>query len=315
MEQMLLTRELRAQGYGPYDVARLVREGRLAQVRRGAYVVPQPPSSPPGPDDDVAAHRLLIEAVLRQRSAQAVVSHMSAAALHGLPTWRTELEQVHLTRNRPGRGRDRGQARVYGFPYDAEDVVLVDGLPVTSVPRTIVDLACQLPLTQSVPIGDAALRLPGADRLRADLERQLSAAAGRNGVRRARQAIGMLDPGSESVGESYSRVRFVEAGLPTPVLQYEVWSVDGVLLGRSDFGWPELGTLGEFDGIVKYSGRYGQTTQGALVAEKRREDRIRDEGWQVVRWTWDELAEPSALLERLERAFARGRASRLSAPF
>lgn len=88
-----------------------------------------------------------------------------------------------------------------------------------------------------------------------------------------------------------------------------------MLLGRSDFGWPELGTLGEFDGIVKYSGRYGQTTQGALVAEKRREDRIRDEGWQVVRWTWDELAEPSALLERLERAFARGRASRLSAPF
>lgn len=305
MERLLLTSDLRAQGYGSSEVARMVREGRLAHVRRGVYVVP----AQPGPRSDehgIAAHKLLVTAAVRQRRTDVIVSHASAAALHGLPTWASELETVHLTRNRPGRGRTRGHVRVYGIPYAEEDVVHVDGLPTTSVARTVVDLACQQPLIRSVPVGDAALR-EGGPELSAAIARQLAAAIGRTGVPRARQAIAMLDPSSESVGESYSRVRFVEAGVPTPVLQYDVWSRDGDFLGRSDFAWPELGTLGEFDGIVKYSGRFGQTTQGALVAEKRREDRIRDEGWQVVRWTWDELAEPAPLIARLERAFARGR--------
>ena len=51
----------------------------------------------------------------------------------------------------------------------------------------------------------------------------------------------------------------------------------------------------------------GQRLQDVLVAEKRREDALRDAGWQVVRWIWSELYRPSELLERLDRAFARGR--------
>jgi hypothetical protein len=45
----------------------------------------------------------------------------------------------------------------------------------------------------------------------------------------------------------------------------------------------------------------------ALAGEKRREDRLRDLGWQVVRWVWAELFAPAAMLDRLNRAFARGR--------
>ena len=40
--------------------------------------------------------------------------------------------------------------------------------------------------------------------------------------------------------------------------------------------------------------------------EKRREDAVRDEGWEVVRWTWPDLASPERLANRVRRARARG---------
>jgi hypothetical protein len=51
----------------------------------------------------------------------------------------------------------------------------------------------------------------------------------------------------------------------------------------------------------------GQTPHEALIAEKRREDRVRELGWQVVRWTWADLADQSVLVARLKTAFRRGR--------
>ena len=62
--------------------------------------------------------------------------------------------------------------------------------------------------------------------------------------------------------------------------------------------------------MIKYGQlllRPGQLPEQALAEEKRREDRLRDLGWQVVRWVWAELFEPAAMLDRLHRAFARGR--------
>ena len=43
----------------------------------------------------------------------------------------------------------------------------------------------------------------------------------------------------------------------------------------------------------------------APLEEKRREDEIRDHGWQVARWTWVELATPLLIERRLRRTFAR----------
>ncbi len=48
-------------------------------------------------------------------------------------------------------------------------------------------------------------------------------------------------------------------------------------------GWPELGVIGECDGLLKYSG------SDALIQEKIREDRIRALGFIVVRWTWNDI--------------------------
>ena len=73
-----------------------------------------------------------------------------------------------------------------------------------------------------------------------------------------------------------------------------------------DFGWPELRTVGEFDGLWKYGRllRPGEEPADVVVAEKLREDEIRDLDLRVVRWTWPDLDHFDAVVERLCRAFA-----------
>lgn len=64
---------------------------------------------------------------------------------------------------------------------------------------------------------------------------------------------------------------------------------------------------GEFDGKVKY-GRLlqpGESAGDAVFREKRREDAVRDLGWQMVRWTWDEIESPHLVTDRWERAIRR----------
>jgi hypothetical protein len=88
-----------------------------------------------------------------------------------------------------------------------------------------------------------------------------------------------------------------------------VFSPDGRFVGRSDFGWPDFGVLGEFDGKTKYGEllrRPGQTAEEVLIAEKMREDRMRELGWVVIRWMWHDLMRPEPLINRLRQGFLRG---------
>ena len=301
MTRVRLTRELTADGFSPTELAALRRAGTLHRVRRGAYANP-----PDLPDDPVDRHRVLLEATLRQMSADAVVSHMSAAVVHGLPTWSRELARVHLTRARDGGGKVRRYTHLHTSALPPEDVVEVGGHLVTSLARTVVDLSRTLSMAQSVPIGDAGLRL---GLTRDDLVAVAARCPGWSGITRARRAIEFLDARSESVGESSSRVVLHEIGVPVPELQLEVFDALGRLIGRADFGWQEYRTLGEFDGRVKYGRllRTGETISDVVFEEKRREDALRNMGWEVVRWLWDDLKDPRSLQERLERAFTRGR--------
>lgn len=98
MDDVRLARELIKQGYAPAEITRLARAGELKRIRRGAYVVPVNES------DTRVGHRQLIDATLGQLDRGGVISHVSAAVLHGLPVWNDDLERVHLTRSGPGGG-------------------------------------------------------------------------------------------------------------------------------------------------------------------------------------------------------------------
>ena len=93
------------------------------------------------------------------------------------------------------------------------------------------------------------------------------------------------------------------------MVQYEVRSADGALLGTTDWGWPEHGLLGEFDGRVKYGRllRPGQDAGDVVFAEKRREDLLREaSGHRMVRLIWSDLGRPRLTADRVGSLMRRG---------
>jgi hypothetical protein len=173
---------------------------------------------------------------------------------------------------------------------------------VTTPVRTALDLARSLPHEAAVVALDAALnhRLLSHDLLRT----RLFDIAGAPGSRSAARAVTAADGRSASVGESRSRVILHRWKLPPSALQFEIRSVNGGLVARSDFAWEAERLVGEFDGRIKYGRllRPGQEPGDAVFAEKLREDAIRDEGWGMVRWVWGDLRRPDRLAARVRRA-------------
>jgi hypothetical protein len=297
--QPQLTRELVASGYSHHEIARLRRSGTVERVRRGVY------SWGSGPGEAAERHRQLVRATVPLLAPDVVVSHASAAVLHALPVWTDQLVRVQVTRELTGGGRRRGPMHLHVARLDAEDVVYVYGVAVTSLARTVLDLARSLPFDQAVTVGDAGLR---AGLSHEQLVEAVASARSRPGMAAARRVVPFLDGRSESPGESLSRVIFFRLGLPAPTPQYEVFDDDGLLVGRSDFGWEAYRTLGEFDGKVKY-GRLlkpGQTAADVVYEEKRREDALRDHRWEMVRWGWSDFRDEAALGRRVMRTLERG---------
>ena len=249
-------------------------------------------------------HRRLMLATAPQLRDGAIFSHGSAAVMHGLPVWPEAVARVHVTRNRRGGGIKCSVVQVHGAPLLPGEIVFIDDLPVTSLTRTVLDLARTLPMTHAVAVGD---RASAFGLTRKQLGLGLLAMERWPGVRAARRVVEFLDVRSESAGESMSRVRLMEEGLPRPELQYQIFGADGGLLARVDFYRDEHKTDGEFDGKIKY-GRLpkpGQPIEDVVFAEKLREDAVRDLGLQVVRWTSPDVYRVGILRERVRPAFAR----------
>lgn len=98
------------------------------------------------------------------------------------------------------------------------------------------------------------------------------------------------------------RVRMHECGMPAPVLQKELRTPDGHFVGRAGFLWEDEGVVGEFDDMGRYDGGIE-----AVRREQRREDALRELGFEVVRWTWPELFRFDVVRVRFDRAVARAR--------
>jgi Transcriptional regulator, AbiEi antitoxin len=292
-----------ADGYSDAELARRVRRGELTRLQRGTYLAD--PSSLP--DEATARHRLSIAATLAELRVPAVVSHISAAALHGLPLWGVRLTRIHILRTPPASGAGNARLHLHVARTDGEDLTTVDGLAVTTVSRTVVDVARTESFEAAVVVADAALhlRLTSPSSLRHCLDRMGAVP----GVRAAARVLNFADGLSESVGESRSRVVLHRLGLPRPDLQARVLRADRSEIARCDFGWEQQRTVGEFDGRIKYGRllRPGQAPGDVVFEEKRREDEIREHAWEVARWTWRDLRTPLVIERRLRRAFGRGR--------
>jgi hypothetical protein len=211
-----------------------------------------------------------------------VFSHESAAALWGLPRIEAWPDAV---RTLVVGSRLRGSPGVRPTRGVADDAAVVHGIRVTSVARTVVDLARSASLPTAVAAADHALRHGLCTR--ADLVAEADAVPARlRGRPRVSLVVDLADGGSMSAGESLSRVQMFRLGVPRPRLQVE-HEDDLGLIGCVDFDWD--GVVGEFDGKVKYrvpEGAGPDEASEVLWREKKREDRLRVRS-QVARWTWE----------------------------
>jgi hypothetical protein len=205
-------------------------------------------------------------------------------------------------------GRSRAGVRRHFAPREGLAVVEREGLLVTDRVRTVLDLAAFTPFAKAVAPVDHVLRSDPNQRLRAITKAELEAGIGSvysaAAVGRIRAVLEFADPCSGSAGESYSRGLMHAAGFEAPVLQQKFVNSEG-LVGYSDFFWKESRVVGEFDGEGKYlkpEFLKGRTAAEAVILEKKRENKIRSLGFDVVRWDWKELMTPGKVEGMLAEA-------------
>lgn len=248
-------------------IRRAADAGALVRVHRGTYVGSGEWASMTARE----RHRMLVWSVLAGGTGSVVVSHRSAVAMLGLPWIGAFGERVTVTDPSRDRGQVKRSIQRIGSAGRRPSSVEVDGVPVTTLTETAVDVALREHPWRAIVVLDAVLRR-GVER--ATILEALGSRRAR-GHRRARELVEHADPLAESPGESITRWGAHVLGAPEPVLQQE-FRHDGLLRDRVDLWFAEAGVIVEFDGRVKYDDpRRGRTAADALVDEKRREDRLR----------------------------------------
>lgn len=295
-----------------------LREKQFVQIRRKVYA----PTELVADADARATHRIAVAAALVTRGwsgkfgppSPLAAGHHSAAVLWDLPIpgrssglWTPGTSDgppesaIELVSGDRGRRTYRADVWVQPATLPAEHVVLLDGIPVTSLARTAVDLMRDCPRSVGLIAADAALR---AGCPREELRAVARFCARWRGGRKAVELAELADPRAESPAESLARLVVLDRGFPTPHLQYEIRDRDG-RRRFLDIAFPEFWTDLEVDGRTKYTdARVDPAT--TYWQEKLREDAVRDVEWEVVRATWHQLTkEPDSVAARLRAAFAR----------
>lgn len=296
------TEILIARDHDPYELRVRHRDGGLERLRRGAYrtVADDVPPSARG-RTSVARQREIdrARAVHAQLRAAHWFSHGTAAVLHRLAVWRIP-DAVHVVQNYRASSRAAADVRRHILPVPPEHRDAVDGLPVTSLERTVADCVTTMPALDGLVITDSARRR-GLD---LDEARRIVKSRYR-GQARGLLVLELSDAGAESPWESWLRYVGHWVGLPRPVTQVSVATRLGRF--RVDLGWPKHRVLAEFDGLVKYrDGGLGDEhdPDQVRIDEKRREDAITERtGIVLVRFTSKDAPRPEEVAQRLAARF------------
>jgi hypothetical protein len=294
------TQQLGVAGLDERVLTVAVRGGILLRLRRGAYVR----SADWKAAEPWTRDGLRIQAHFLSTGGAARYSHVSAARLHQCHVWDVG-PLVHVTTGYANTSKSSGgDVRTHCMvlqPADLSTLWSPDGREIlaTSIERTVLDCSRTLPLEQAAVIGDHALR-KGADVER--MREMLEQSPVKRGSRRARDLLAVLDGRSESVGETRTRL-FRSFGLTTFIPQFEIPTPSGHF--RADFADPESRMVIEFDGSGKYTDY--KPTDEVLLAERRRENALIEEGWLMLRLEWKHLARPGELRRRLAAMMDRSR--------
>lgn len=287
------TEQLTTLGVTRAELRSLVASGELVRLRRSTFVDGQVWRAA----SHWARHELRARAVagtLCQPGSPYALSHHSALAIHGIGVYDVD-DRVHLVRTDGHRGRSGDVVHVHP-PVLPSWVGEADGMPAVVPELACLQVAAAFGVVAGLVSTDAALRSGSFDRARLEAARPSVV-----GPRSPRTDLVLEHATDQSDSGGETRCRWVMhcVGLPSPALQVPVHDAVGDLVGVVDFLFRQHWTIVEFDGALKYDGR------DDVVAEKRREDRLRELGFEVVRITWADLAHPERVLAKIRAAFAR----------
>ena len=285
--------QLQAKGVAPREITRAVRSGDLVRVRRGALVAgglwreAQP----------WERHALRARAVMATYGPESpvVLTHHSALAVWGIDLHGVD-DRVHLATPDGRRGRT-DDAVSFHRPVPAPFVTTCGGIVLARPAAACLQVAAQFGGEAGLVSADAALRAGHTT------PEELAAARSALGVSRSSRApaqvVALADGRVESAAESRARWTFDLAGLAQPTPQVVIRDEQDRFVARVDFLVEELKVVIEVDGMGKYEDIRD------LRAEKVREDRLRELGYEVVRLTWRELADPALVLRKVMAAVVR----------
>jgi very-short-patch-repair endonuclease len=272
--------QLRAAGFDQAAIKRWLRAGRLQRLHRGVFHVTSACAAP---------RAVEMGALLACGLDRSVVSHRSAARLWGLTVDRPALIEVTVTGRNPGR---KSGIAIYRVPVlDRRDMRLVDGVPTTAPPRTLLDLAAVLSFDDlEVAYAEARCRRLVQHR---DLSALLVRTRGRHGLKALRRLLkferehGLCR--SQAEREFLTLVQAAE--LPSPKSNTRV---DGF---EVDFLWPDQKLIVEVDGYAFHADRH------AFERDRVRDASLNALGYVVMRVTWQQLvSRREAVIARVAKA-------------
>jgi len=278
--------------------------GILVRLRRGAFVTRGVWDCA----DSRERHVLRARAALAVTARPTALAGVSAAAVWGMPIdedWPLDITILDEWR---GGGRSEPGVRKTAAGFRTASTEVVDGLSVTSIERTALDVARTHSFAKAIGSLDWVLwrKRPGALH-KTVLVDELHRLNPRFGNRHLQRCVAFSTHLSDSFGESKARAVIHLLGFDAPELQVEFFDARGEM--EPDFFWRSVRKVAEFDGKAKYTrAEYTLGNPGEVVwREKKREDRLRAMEVGITRILTEHVEAP-ARLERmlLDAAIPRG---------
>jgi hypothetical protein len=255
-------------GFGRGAIRHRLKTGRLHPIHRGVYAV---------------GHRRItldgrrLAAVLACGDG-AVLSHRDAAAAHGIRECNRRLFEVTV----PRKQRPRPAIQLHYARLPDDEITVVRGIPVTIVPRTLLDLAAVRPRRDV----EKAMKEAEVRRLVGPLSlpQLVARHPGHRGAATVRAILGSLTAGEEITKENFVSLLLGlldRAGLPRPKLN--VWVQVGKRSYECDCVWWEQQVMVELDGYAVHG------TRQNFESDRERDRVLHVAKWRVIRLTWRQL--------------------------
>lgn len=269
-------------GLSPKLVSQHLTERSIRREFRDVYVDARVPDSRNG----------RLRAILLVNPKGAIACNETAAWLHGIdaftPGGRHELKPSFVVEHSKARV-DRPGAIGRQAIITSEDIDYVDGVYVTTPLRTVSDLLRRMYRPYALAAADAYAHAGLVDP--DEVIEYVAQRKGYRGIIQARSLAQLIEPRTQSPGESWQRLRMLDAGFPPPEPQFEVVDDFGQTF-YLDLPYPELLIATEFDG------REFHTSDGHRAHDDGRRGYLSDLfGWRWVIGTRERIFGPDTSFE------------------